>query len=365
MRHPKMSRTVGAASALAIASVIAVSAQAQSPAEFYAGKKVTLYIGYGLGGTYGKSSTLIANGLKKEIKADSIIIQSMPGAGGLKMTNYVYNVAPKDGSALLMPPDTLVITQLLKPKAAKYQSDKFTWIGGAVRSNSLAAIRTSSGIKSWKDLKNKSVPFASSGVGSQTFQIPALINGLLGTKIQIVKGYKGSRKMLLAMEQGEVAGINLTWLSFKTNRKKWFDSGYAIPVIQMGPKAEPELRSVPLLRDLVKDEDKPIVDFMSTLVTIGRGLALPPGVPKDRADYLTKAFAKVVNDPAFQADMKKRKLEVTPSTAAEIQQTVGANLKISKGDRRKDSQDPVRRQQLVRLSRPTVPPLSRHRRRAP
>ena len=329
MRKSTITRIVGVASAIAVGSTVAVSAYAQSAADFYTGKKLTLYIGYGLGGTYGKSSTLLANGLKKEIKADSIIIQSMPGAGGLKMTNYVYNIAPKDGSALLMPPDTLVITQLLKPKAAKYQSDKFTWIGGAVRSNSLAALRADSGIKSWKDLKTKSVPFASSGVGSQTFQIPALFNGLLGTKIQIVKGYKGSRKMLLAMEQGEVAGINLTWLSYKTNRKAWFDSGYALPIIQMGPKADPELPSVPLLRDLVSAEDKPIVDFMSTLVTIGRGLALPPGVPKDRAAFLTKAFARVVNNPAFQADMKKRKLEVTPSTAAEIQQTVSANLKIS------------------------------------
>lgn len=330
MRNSTISRIAGAASALVVASTVAVSAYAQSAAEFYTGKKLTLYIGYGLGGTYGKSSTLLANSLKKEVKADSIIIQSMPGAGGLKMTNYVYNIAPKDGSALLMPPDTLVITQLLKPKAAKYEADKFTWIGGAVRSNSLLAVRKDAGIKSWKDLKTKSVPFASSGLGSQTFQVPALVNGLLGTKIQIVKGYKGSRKMLLAMEQGEVSGIGLTWLSYKTNRKAWFDSGFAIPIVQMGPAGEPDLpKSVPLLRNLVSPADKPIVSFMSTLVTIGRGLALPPGVPKDRAAFLTKAFANVVNDPVFKADMKKRKLEVTPSTAAEIQQTVGANLKIS------------------------------------
>ena len=323
-----MSGTILRAAALtAIGALTAGAAAAMSPAEFYKGRTVKIIQGYGVGGTYGKSSTSLGNHLKDEIGAASVIAQSMPGAGGLKMTNYAYNVAPKDGSVIVMPPDTLVITELLRPGKAKYESGKFTFLGGAVRSNSLMAIRKDSGIASWEDLKSKEVPFASSGLGSQTYQIPALLNGLLKTRIKIVRGYRGSRKMLLAMEQGEVAGINLSWLAFKTNRKAWFDSGYAIALVQMGPSPEPDHPKVPLLRNLVDPADRPMVGFMSTLVSIGRSLAFPPGVPADRVAFLRAAFDKVVGKPAFVAEMKKSKLEVTPSTGEDIQRIVAANLK--------------------------------------
>ncbi len=323
-----MSRTILRAAGLTAIGVFAAgAAAAMSPAEFYNGRTVKIIQGYGVGGTYGKSSTSLGNHLRDEIGAASIIAQSMPGAGGLKMTNYAYNVAPKDGSVIVMPPDTLVITELLRPGKAKYESDKFTFLGGAVRSNSLMAIRSDSGVASWEDLKTKEVPLASSGVGSQTYQIPALVNGLLNTRIKIVRGYRGSRKMLLAMEQGEVAGINLTWLAFKTNRKAWFDSGYAIALMQMGPVPERDHPDVPMLRNLVDPADRPMVGFMSTLVSIGRSLAFPPGVPADRVAFLRAAFDKVVRKPAFVAEMKKSRLEVTPSTGEEIQQIVAANLK--------------------------------------
>jgi len=317
---------------IAIASALvwtAGSASAQSAAEFYKGKTVEIYIGFGLGGTYGKSATIMGEYLKPRLGADSVIVKSMPGAGGLKMTNYYYNIAPKDGSALMLPPDTLVITELLKPTKAKYKSSGLTWLGSAVRSNSMAAVRADSGVKTWKDLLTKEVPFASSGLGSQTYQIPALINGLLGTKIKIVKGYKGSRKMLLAMEQGEVAGINLSWLSFKTNRKEWFDKGFAVPVIQLGPAPESDIKTVPLLSGLVKKEDLPIVQFMSSLVSIGRSLAVPNQVPADRKAFLRAAFESMAKDPNFAADMKKRKLEATFTNADEIQKVVTESLAMT------------------------------------
>lgn len=318
--------------AAAVASALALTAgavSAQSAKEFYNGKSVEIYIGYGLGGTYGKSATIMGEHLKGRLGADSVIVKSMPGAGGLKMTNYYANIAPKDGSAIMLPPDTMAITQMLKPKKAKYNSMDFTWLGAAVRSNSVSAVRADSGVKSWTDLKTKEVPFASSGLGSQTYQIPALINGLLGTKIKIVRGYKGSRKMLLAMEQGEAAGINLTWLAFKTNRKEWFDKGFALPVIQMGPTPDPELAGVPNLKDLVKAEDKPIVSFMSSLISIGRSLTVRKEVPADRVAFLRAAFEDMAKDPKFIADMQKRKLQVTFTSADDIHKVVKESVSMS------------------------------------
>ena len=315
--------------ALAAAGVLtAGGALAQSPADFYKDRPVTILHGFGVGGTYGKTSLALAEELKPILGTDSIIVQNRPGSGGLKMTNYAYNVAPKDGSVLLMLPDTLVVTQLTRPKAAKYEADKFTFIGGALKVNSVMAVRSDTGVKKWSDLKTKEVPFASSGLGSQTYQVPAIVNGLLGTKIKIVKGYKGSRKMLLAMEQGEVSGVNFTWLAFKTNREVWFKDGFAVPVIQMGPAPEADLPKVPMLMDLVAAEDQPIVGFMSTLVAIGRSLATPPGVSADKIAFLRQAFAKAVAQPSFAASMKKSKLRVTPSTGEEIQKVVNDSLKI-------------------------------------
>ena len=286
--------TVAAAGAIAMAG----GALAQSPADFYKDRQVTILHGFGVGGTYGKTSLSLAEALKPILGTDSVIVQNRTGSGGLKMTNYAYNVAPKDGSVLLMLPDTLVVTQLTRPAAAKYEADKFTFLGGALKVNSVLVVRGDTGVKKWSDLKNKEVPMASSGVGSQTYQIPAIVNGLLGTKMKIVKGYRGSRKMLLAMEQGEVAGINLTWLAFKTNREAWFKNGFAVPLIQMGPKPEAELAKVPMLKDLVAAGDRPIIGFMSTLVAIGRSLAVAPGVPQDRIAFLRGAFAKAVATPA-------------------------------------------------------------------
>ena len=169
-----LTTTLATAAALAIG---ATAVSAQSAKDFYKGKTVEIYIGYGLGGTYGKSATIMGEHLKPRLGADAVIVKSMPGAGGLKMTNYYANVAKKDGTAIMLPPDTLAITQMLKPKKAKYDARNFTWLGATVRSNSLSAVRADSGVKSWKDLKTKEVPFASSGLGSQTYQIPALING--------------------------------------------------------------------------------------------------------------------------------------------------------------------------------------------
>lgn len=319
-------KTIAVASALVWT---AGSASAQSAADFYKGKTVEIYIGYGVGGTYGKSATIMGEYLKPRLGAEAVIVKSMPGAGGLKMTNYYYNVAPKDGTAIMLPPDTLVITELLKPKKAKYKSSGLTWLGSAVRSNSVAALRADSGVKSWKDLKTTEVPFGSSGLGSQTYQIPALINGLLGTKMKIVKGYKGSRKMLLAMEQGETAGLNVSWLSFKTNRKEWFDKGFALPVIQLGPAREADLPNVPLLSELVAKEDLPIVKFMGSLVSIGRSLAVPNQVPADRKAFLRAAFESMAKDPKFAIDMKKRKLEATFTSADEIQKVIDESLAMS------------------------------------
>ncbi len=319
----------GVAVAAALALCGPVVANAQSAADFYKGKTLKIIFGYGVGGTYGKYSQILAQYLAPNLGAETVITQSMPGAGGIKATNYFYNVASKDGLTLLMPPDTLIISELLRPKAVKYKSGDFTWLGTAVQSNSVIAIRGDAGIKTVQDLKNKKIIMGSTGKGSQTFLMPMLANGVYNSKFKIVSGYKGSRKAQLAMEQGEVQGVSLTWLSWKSAKEKWFKEGFAKAVLQIGVTKEKDLPDVPMLSDLVTGEDKKIVNFMASMGPIGRGLVAPPGVPQDRIAFLRAAFDKTVADPAFAADAQKRKLRVISATGSEVQKIVTESLKIS------------------------------------
>jgi len=254
----------------------------------------------------------------------------MPGAGGLKAANYAYNVMPKDGTGLYMPVDSLIISQLLRPNKVKFKSDDFTWLGTVVQSNATIVVRSDTGIRSLEDLKTKQVIMASSGKGSQTFLMPQLLNALYGAKFKIVTGYRGSRKMQLSMEQGETQGISLTWLAWKSNRPDWFKpDGFARAIVQIGYAKEPDL-DAPMFSDVVKSpEDKQIVNFMASMSPIGRGLAVPPGVSKDKISALRWAFDKTVSDPTFIAAAKKRSLQVNPLTGERIQAIVRQSLQAS------------------------------------
>ena len=324
---------LGAAGAALIAvGMLASPASADAIADFYKGKTVKIIFGFSVGGTYGKYSLTLAEFLKKHIPGNpNVIAESRPGAGGVKAANYAFNAMTKDGTGLYMPLETLVITELLRPKAVKYKSDKFTWLGTVIQSNSVIVARSDAGVKGLADLKSKQVIMASSGKGSPTYLMPATVNGLLGAKFKIVTGYRGSRKMMLSMEQGETQGIALTWLAWASSKPQWFKSGgFATPLIQIGNQREKDLPNVPMLSDLVTSaEDKQIVNFMASLSPIGRGLAVPPGVSKDKISALRRAFDKTVSDPQFIAAAKKRRLRVNSLSGEQIQRIVNQAMTAS------------------------------------
>jgi len=322
-------RITGAALAAALVLGGATAATAETAAEFYKGKTLKIVFGFGVGGTYGKYSQILAQYLATYTGAEKVITQSMPGAGGIKATNFMYNVAKPDGLTLHMPPDTIVISELLRPKAVKYKSNDFQWLGTAIQSNSIIVLRTDAGIKKAEDLKTRQVIMGSTGKGSQTFLMPSLVNGVFGAKFKIVSGYKGSRKTQLAMEQNEVQGVALTWLSWKSAKEQWFTDGFAMPVVQIGVTKEQDLPNVPMLADLVTGENKQIVNFMATMGPLGRGLTVPKGTPQDRVDFLRSAFAKTVADPNFIVNAEKRKLRVKAATGLELQKIVNDSLKVS------------------------------------
>ncbi|MGE3933940.1 MAG: Bug family tripartite tricarboxylate transporter substrate binding protein [Rhodospirillaceae bacterium] len=310
---------------------VAAPAHADTPEQFYKGRTITLVTPFGAGGTYDLYSRAIAQHMERHIPGKpNIVVQDMAGAGGIRASNYMFTVAPKDGSYIWMPPDTMVISQLLEPDKVKYKSEEFTWLGTSVVVNSVIAVRKDAPAKTLAELKTKEVVLGSTGKGSQTFYMPQLMNDLFGTKFKIVMGYKSSGDAMLAIERNEVQGISLAWGSWLSLRGEWVKSGYAVPLFQFGLRKEPDLPDVPLAIDLATTpEDKQICAFISSGSPIGRSLALPPGVPKDRIDALIAAFETTMKDPAFVADAKTRQMTLDPASAAEVQKAVTDIMKMS------------------------------------
>jgi tripartite-type tricarboxylate transporter receptor subunit TctC len=318
----------------ALASVLALgvagmsgSALAQDVAGVYKDHTVTILVGYGAGGTYGRTSLLLSEHLGKYVPGNpSVVVQHMPGAGGLKAANYFYNVAPKHGHNLLMPPEMTIASELLRPKKVKYKSKDFTWLGRVFGLNSTLVVRRDSGVTKVEDLKNRSIVVSSSGKGSPTYLVPAALNALFGAKLKIVTGYSGSRKAQLAVEQREVDGLSVGWTVWISAKPDWFkggDKSYALPLVQNGFKPRKEIAHVPMLRSLIKDKkDLAVANILASASLIGRGLVLPPGAPTELVEPLRSAFDKTVADAKFVEGAKRRGLQVDPSTGADVQQIV-------------------------------------------
>ena len=291
----------------------------------FAGKQVKLVIGFGFGGTYGKYSRMFAEHLKNHIPGNpNIIVESRPGAGGLKAANYAAKAMPANGLNYLVPPDSAVVVQLMRPKKAKFDMRKFTWIGSANQTNVILVVRSDTGVKKWEDMRSISVPMGSTGLASTSTIMPGLVNNMLGTKMKIVTGYKGSSKTGLSVEQGENRGAAFNWLFWKSKYERWFkgDKPFARAILQLGHFKDPELPNVPMMKEVADKKYHAVLNFIGSLGLIGRGVAAPPGTPEGAIKVMQTAWEKMVKDPKFLADAKKRKLRVIAADAATIQKAV-------------------------------------------
>jgi tripartite-type tricarboxylate transporter receptor subunit TctC len=312
-----------AVAAIALAGFTAANA---ADANHFKNKTVKIVVPYGPGGTYDKYAQTFSEYLGKHLPGNpNVIVQHMPGAGGVKAMNWAYNVMPKDGLNLITPLDNTVVNQLMRPERMRYDARNFIWIGASNQTNLVMAVRSSTGVKTWQDMTKKELIASSSGQDT-SFIGSKLANGILGTKIRVVSGYKGSSKAMFAIEQGESHLANYNWLAWGSKVPHWFTGNkpFARIVLQMGIFKDPDIpQDVPMLSDLVKSpEDRKVVEFIASLGVLGRGLALPPGVPADIVKTLRTAYDAMNADPAFAADIKKRKLRLIPSSGEKIQQVV-------------------------------------------
>ena len=292
----------------------ALPAHAQSVADFYKGKNVSLAISFPPGGGYDLYGRTLARHIGKHIPGNpQVVPQNMPGAGGLRVAQFFAQAAPKDGLMFGTFTRMAGIAPLFDP-AQTYDSARFTWLGAITDAVSVCITRHTSPVKTWSDLIEKPVTFGGTGPGGELNIFTNLYKNLLGANIKLVSGYPGTGEIMLAMERGEVDGVcGIDWTTIKTQRARWIAEKQINVLAQAAFRKDPDLPGVPLILELTKDPQKlQLLKLFVSAHEFARPYAAPPGIPADRAAALIAAFDATTKDKEFLAETAKLKMEVAP-----------------------------------------------------
>ena len=297
------------------------AAAADEAADFYRGKTISVIVGFGAGGGYDLYARLLAHYLGNHIAgAPNVVVQNMEGAGSVRAANYVYAVAPKDGTVIAAVNQNMPMYQMLGGAGAQFDPAQVNWLGSMAYSNGTLYTWYQSGIKTLADAKSREVLLGGVGTTSNSYIYPTLANGLLGTRFKVINGYAGTKEIHLAMERGEVMGRGgNTWASLTSSNQDWVEQKKVNLLLQIGFKPEPEITQVPLLVDLVKtSEEKQIATVVTLPTALGYTDWLAPEVPAGRMKVLRDAYAATMQDKAFLEEAGKHDMMIRPQTGAEI-----------------------------------------------
>ena len=306
-------------------ALLAVPAHAQGVDAFYRGKTVTLYIGFSVGGGYDLYARMLARHMGRHIPGNpQILPQNMAGAGSLRVANFIYQAAPKDGTAFATMGRGSAFGPLLGQGGPAFDAQKFTWIGSANDEVSVCVAWHTAGIATVADLRAKPMVTGATGPTDETAQIPRIINGVLGTRMKVITGYPGGNDINIAMERGEVEGrCGLSWSSAKVSHQAWIDENKIKPLLQLAGAKHADLPDVPLATDLAgDDEQRQILHIFAARQVMGRPFFAPPDLPKERAAVLRTAFMATMRDPEFLTEAARAKLEITPVAGEKVEELV-------------------------------------------
>ena len=318
-----------AVTALVLGLALAGSANAQTPEpSFFAGKNMTVLIGYAAGGTYDATARLVARHMTKHIPGNpNMLPQNLPGSGGIKTILNLYSVAPRDGTTLGMLSRSYPIEPVFNPQTAKYDPKRFNPIGSTSNEVSVAGVWHTRGINSINQLMTQEITTGATGVTDDTGRFPTLLRNLTGAKVKLVTGYPGGNDVTMAMEKGEVdARFGWSWGSLKSRSRSWIDEKKVNIIVQMAMEKAADLPDVPLIMDFAKTElDRKALELLFAPQVMAWPLVAPPDVPADRVATLRKAFAATMKDTDFLADAKKLNIDVEP-VPGELMQTLVARV---------------------------------------
>ncbi len=321
---------LGAAAFVAAALFAVAPARAEPVADFYRGKTIHMLIGYGAGGGYDIYGRLVAEFLPRHLPGNPTIIpQNMPGAGSFIAAKYMQDIAPKDGTFLASLAQTLALDSMTNTNA-KVDVSKMHYVGRVVTNIDVGAALSKVGITSFEDARKKSYSVGASGGGSTTVLFPTALNTYAGAKFRLVRGYRGTNDILLAMERGEVDIVGAYGLpGILVSHPGWVSGGEATIIYQASLKRHRLLPNVPALPELaLSDEGRDVLRAAASTGEIGRSIITTPGVPPERLAALRTAFQAMLKDPDFLAACEKRHLMVDGATGEDMDAIVQETLRL-------------------------------------
>lgn len=316
-------RLAGPIGALAMAGAFALIAAAPATAQEpnFAGRNLTMIIGFGPGGGYDQWGRIVARHIGKHLPGKpNVVPQNMPGGGSFNAANNIYNVAPKDGSVMAIIARDAPLGPIGGLGGARFDPLKMTWLGTPTTETNVCFLHSRAKVKSFDDLLKHEAIIGNTGAGTGTYTYPRALNGLLGTKFKLISGFPSSTEVMLAVDRNEVDGICESYDSAYGKHPDWFEKGVVNVLFQAGPEPNPEIKNAPYLFDLIKNpEHKQALEFLYAGQGIGRPFVAPPDMPPAVVKVLREAFAATMKDPEFLAEAKKLKLDVHPEDGAKLE----------------------------------------------
>jgi tripartite-type tricarboxylate transporter receptor subunit TctC len=307
-------------------------ANAQSVADFYRGKTITMLIGTSPGNDYDFRARLISRYLGKYIPGEPTIVpRNMPGGGGVQAANWVAKLAPRDGTVLHMIMQNMMAAQALQTPGVEFDTRTFQWIGNTTSTPNVINTWYTTGVTKIEQVKTREV-VVGAPMGTAGFLYPTLLNHVAGTKFKIVTGYPGGNEVNLAMERGEVEGRGSNaWASWKSTKPEWVRDKKLNILVQVGLKRASDLPDVPLLMELASnDADRKLLEFFSADTALSRSFVTTPGTPADRVQALRHAFDQMMKDPDFLAEAAKAQMDMSPASGEESQKIADAIVNTPK-----------------------------------
>ena len=311
-----------AAGLCAATAMIALPAAADEVADFYRGKTFTIVVGHEVGTGFDIYGRTLQRHLGRHIPGNPVVVvQNMVGASGLTAANWLYNIAPKDGTVVATFVHTIPFEPVFGNNAAKFEPAKFTWIGNMEESVAVCGVSKAAGIAKFDDLRSKDTIFGATGATGPLVKSAVAVKNLLGARIKVVSGYQGSASVKIAIGRGEVHGI--CGLPMSTITSAWrddYESGNFKPIIQLSGRKQAALKDVPHVEDYARsDEDRQVFGLIFGTQALGRIYLSPPAMPAGRKAALRKALLDAMKDPEFIADATKAQIDVSPMTGDEVE----------------------------------------------
>ena len=314
--------------------VAANPACAQAQGQFYRGRTLIILVGVAPGGSFDLYARLLARHFGDHVPGHpSVVVQNKSGAGGMTAFNYLYNVAPRDGTVLDIVPPAIALSQALKSSEPQYDARKLSWLGRLTSINQVFYTWHSSATKTLADLQRRDTLTSGTGPDADSVVFTTLMNDLAGTRFKLINGYNETAAAMLALERGEVEGVVRPWEGMRAGPERdWLARGEINLVAQFGLARHPDLPQVGAVSELIKtDRDREILRLFLSANDIGRSFALGPEVPADRIEVLRSAFQAMLTDPAFLADADKLQLSLNPAPAEVLAERTFATLDAPPG----------------------------------